>query len=77
MLLWVVEAVEAVEVVEVVEVVVEVHKEVYIKVWEWKIFLPHHHLGILLYQEKSGLLCPIKYNGCKTRQRNRQSPSNN
>jgi hypothetical protein len=51
MLLWVmevVEVVEALEVVEVVEVVVEVHKEVYIKVWEWKIFLPHHHLGILL-----------------------------
>jgi hypothetical protein len=26
----------------------EMHKEVYIKVWEWKIFLPHHHLVILL-----------------------------
>jgi hypothetical protein len=74
MLLWVV---EVVEVMEVVEVVVEVHKEVYIKVWEWKIVLPHHHLGISLFQEKSGLLCPIKYNGCKTGQSNRQSPSKN
>jgi hypothetical protein len=76
-LLRLVEVVEAVEVVEVVEVMVEVHKEVYIKVWEWKIFLPHHHLGISLFHVKSGLLCPIKYNGCKTGQRTRQSPSNN
>ncbi len=26
----------------------DMHKEVYIKVWEWKMFLPHHKLVILL-----------------------------